>query len=335
MKLFPLNLTSRPSNALFIVLFLGSFLLLPGCAFVSVPLTGQTLPFEESVVSGYGKDKILLIDVSGTISSQPEEGLLPFEEQISIVSRVKEELRTAVADKHIRGVILRINTPGGSVTASDILYEEIRRFKTIKKVPVVACMMDMATSGGYYVSMSADKVIAHPTTVTGSIGVIALKFNVQGLMEKIGIEEESIKSGELKDLWSPFRPSTEEEQQILQGVIDTMQERFVDVIAASRKKLNRDQIVKIADGRVYTSKQALDLKLIDGIGYLDDTIVGVKKMAGISEAKVIMYHRPYGYKGTIYSQLSQSDIRTVNLINVDLGSLTDHAGVRFMYLWCP
>ena len=158
--------------------------LLQGCAFVSVPLTGQTLPFEESVVSGYGKDKILIIDISGTISSQPEEGLLPFEEEISIVSRVKEELRTAMGDKSLKGIILRINTPGGSVTASDIIYEEIRRFKTIRKIPVVACMMDLATSGGYYVSMSADKVIAHPTTVTGSIGVIALKFNVQGLMEK-------------------------------------------------------------------------------------------------------------------------------------------------------
>ncbi len=318
-----------------IILMMTGVVLLPSCAFISVPLTAKTQPFEEAVVSGHGKNKILLIDISGTITTKNEEGLLPFKEEISIVSRVKEELRKATGDRRIKAIILRINSPGGTVTASDVLYQEIKRFKKTKNVPVVASMMDVAASGGYYVSMSADRVIAHPTTVTGSIGVIALKFNIQGLMEKIGVVEESIKSGGMKDIWSPFRPSTEEERKILQEIIDSMQGQFIDVIAESRKDLTRNQIERFADGRVYTAQQALELKLIDGIGYLDDTVQIAKDMGGISEARVVMYRRPYGYKDNIYSQLSMADIRTVNLINLDVSSLTNHVGVRFMYLWYP
>lgn len=297
-----------------LVLFLFS------CATVSI--FERARPLKEKVLSGEGRDKILLMDVSGIISSKEKSS--PFQEKTSIVSRVREELKKASDDKRIKGIVLRINSPGGTVTASDIIYREIKQFKKERNIPVVACMMDVTTSGAYYVALSADVIIAHPTSVTGSIGVIALKFNVKGLLEKIGVEDETIKSADKKDLWSPFRGGTEEERRIIQGIIDNFHEKFIKVIAEGRKGLSIEEIRRLADGRIYTAEQAFDLKLIDKVGYLDHAIEIAKKEAGITEAKVISYHRPSSYKNNIYS-----------MFNVDLGALTENAGLTFMYLWLP
>ncbi len=306
-----------------------------GCAFVTLSLGGGPQPLQETVVAGTGKGKILLIDISGIISLENESGLMPFAEEPSTVARVKEELIKAARDKHLKGVILRINSPGGTVTASDILYQEIVRFKKEKGVPVVACLMDIAASGGYYVALAADRILAHPTTVTGSIGVIILKLNAQGLMEKIGVQDESLKAGDKKDLWSPLRPAREDEKEILQQIADSMHAHFIDVVASSRQRLTRDQIVPLADGRIYTAEQAASSDLIDAVGYLEDAVDAVESLAGISEARIVFYHRPSGYKNNIYSQLAPLTPSTMNLIAIGLGGLTNHRGVSFMYLWCP
>ena len=232
-------------------------------------------------------------------------------------------------------MIIRINSPGGTVTSSDIIYREISKFKEDKKLPVIACIMELAASGGYYVALSADTIIAHPTSVTGSIGVIALKFNAKGLMEKIGIEDETIKAGDKKDFLSPLRPMTKEEREILQNMLDNFHERFMDIVEEERKELTMDQIRVLADGRVYSAEQAFEVKLIDGIGYLDDAIELVKKRAGIDKARVIIYHRSYSYKNNIYSRMTDSDFKNINLVNLDLRSLLDDMGLRFMYLWLP
>jgi protease-4 len=195
--------------------------------------------------------------------------------------------------------------------------------------------MELAASGGYYVSLASDAIIAHPTSVTGSIGVIALKFNVKGLMEKIGIEDETIMAGDKKDLWSPFRPSTEEEREIMQNILDDFHGKFMDIVEEGRKELTRERIKVLADGRIYSAEQALKEKLIDGIGYLDDVIELVKEKAGVDKAKVIVYHRPYSYKNNIYSRMPNSDFKNINLVNLDLGGLLDDMGLRFMYLWLP
>jgi protease-4 len=165
--------------------------------------------------------------------------------------------------------------------------------------------------------------------------VIALKFNAKGLMEKIGIEDETIKAGDKKDLWSPFRPSTEEEREIMQNMLDDFHGKFMDIVAEGRKELTRERIKVLADGRIYSAEQALKEKLIDGIGYLDDVIELVKEKAGVDKAKVIVYHRPYSYKNNIYSRMSNSDFKNINLVNLDLGGLLDDMGLRFMYLWLP
>jgi len=309
--------------------------LLCGCAVVKMPLVSSTQPLREQVVDGEGKKKVLLLDISGIISDKKRTSGWGLRERISMVAEVKEALKKAEADNAVFGVILRINSPGGTVTGSDILHHELIRFKKETGVMVVACLMDVGTSGAYYVATAADEIIAHPTSVTGSIGVMAMKFNVQGLLSRIGIEEETIKSGDMKDLWSPFRPSTSQEREILQSIIDTLHERFVDVVADGRKSLTREEVQKLADGRVYTADQAISAGLIDGVGYLNEAVEKLKASAGIEKASVIIYYRPGSYKGSVYSGVPSSPPEVLNLIAINGDGLAAPAGVHFMYLWAP
>ncbi len=287
-------------------------------------------PLKEITVEGKGRQKILIIDISGTITSEKRRSLIgPDSEPDSLVARLREELEKASEDKRIKAVILRINSPGGTVTACDIIHREIIRFKKKRNVFVAACLMDMAASGGYYIASSADAIIAHPTTVTGSIGVIAMKFNMKGLMDKIGIEEESIKSGDKKDIFSYWRGITEEERRIMQGIIDSLHGQFIKAVDEGRKNLSADEIKLLADGRIYTAQQALGHKLIDGIGYLDDVIGMTTKVAGLDQARVIAYHRPDTYKSNIYSQAS------INIFGIGDNNILEFLPVRFLYLWNP
>ncbi len=300
-----------------------------GCAFINVPLMQVTQPLEETVLEGQGKNKILLIDLSGVITSERRQSLTAFESGPDPVARVKEELDRAAEDARIKAVVLKINSPGGTVTASDIIYKEVLNYKEKTGVPVIACLMDTAASGGYYVANAADTIIAHPTTVTGSIGVIAMKFNVKGLMNKLGVTEEAIKSGDKKDILSPFRGITDEEKKLMQDIIDALYRQFIAVVDAGRKDLSADQLKPLADGRIFTAQQALDAKLIDAIGYLDDAINAAKARTGIEDARVIVYHRPAAYKNNIYSQA------TINILGLGEHSFGEYQPVRFMYLWNP
>ena len=306
--------------------------LLSGCIF-NMNLIPTVKPLEEKVLSGSGEAKILMVDLSGFISDQKEEGSLIT--RPSMVSRIKEELEKAAGDPKVRAVVIRINSPGGTVTASDILYHEFIAFKERTGKKVVANIMDLGASGGYYVAVSADRIIAHPTTVTGSIGVIMLNLNIEGLLEKIGVSGIAIKSGVKKDMGSPFRSMTEEEQAVFQSVIDDLFDRFVSVVADGRKDLDEKEVRKIADGRIYTARQALDLGLIDEIGYLDEAIEVARKDLGLDEATVVTYYRPGSYSANIYSRGMDPGGTTVNLINVDLRSLLPVGVPQFMYLWAP
>ncbi|MCK5187298.1 MAG: signal peptide peptidase SppA, partial [Deltaproteobacteria bacterium] len=234
------------------ILFL--LVLSAGCTCFSIPVMERERSLGETVVSGEGKDKILLIDISGVISSKERGGMLPFQKESSIVSRVHEELKKAARDKRIKGLIIRINSPGGTATASDIIYREINKFKEEKGMPVIACIMELAASGGYYVAVSADTIIAHPTSVTGSIGVIALKLNIKGLMEKIGIENETLTAGDKKDFLSPLRPMTKEEREIIQNMLNDLHERFMNIVAKGRRDLNMEQVRVLADGRIFIAE---------------------------------------------------------------------------------
>jgi protease IV len=289
--------------------------ILQGCAFVSVPLVPGTRPLIESTVQGRGRHKILLVDIAGVISGESRESLYGLTQQPDHVARLKEVLKKADADPGIKAIVVRINSPGGAVTASDIMYRELMEFKKRRSVPVVA--------------MAADSVYAHPTTVTGSIGVIALKFNLSGLLDKVGVVDETITSAALKDSMSPFRGMSDQERAIMQSILDELHARFTDVVHSGRQLLTLQQIAALADGRVFTAAQAHAAGLVDAIGYLDDAIHEAENRAGLKHgARVVMYDRPNRYKNNIYSHSS------INLLNIgnDFSALLPF---QFMYLWNP
>lgn len=322
------------NKKLFFFLILATALCLSNCAFVTIPLFPTTQNLQERIIEGEGKDKILLLDISGVISEKEDSGPLS-QEGTSIIEDIKEALKKAQQDDTIKGIVVKVNSPGGTITGSDILHHELNLFKKEKGIRIVACLMDVGTSGGYYVATAADEIMAHPTTITGSIAVIALKFNVKGLLNLIGVEDETIKSGELKDIWSPFRPSTEKERAIMQAVIDKFHGRFVDVIKKGRKNLSRQEIEKLADGRIFTADEALTAGLIDRIGYLDDALDEMKKSLGIPRATVITYGRPGSFKGTIYARTFHTAPKTFNFISLNKKDLIQSPNLRFMYLWLP
>ncbi|MEK7774168.1 MAG: signal peptide peptidase SppA [Deltaproteobacteria bacterium] len=307
-------------------------LFLTGCVFVNLPAVA---PLVEKTIGGTGADKVLLVDISGVITDETRGGVLGIQTESNLTARIKEELTNASGDRSIKAVVLRINTPGGSVTTCDIISHEIKNFKKRNNVAVVAELMDVAASGGYYIAASADRIIAHPTTVTGSIGVVAFNLNASGLMEKIGVTNQTIKSGDKKDMGSPFKPMTGDEREILQSVIDGMYERFLDVVAEGRKgAISRADLRKAADGRIYTAEQALSLKLIDSVGYLDDAVETAKSLAGIKEARLVTYAGPRDYRNNMYSSAAAKTAAGLSLINIDT-SLYAKFGMNFMYVWMP
>ncbi len=175
-----------------------------------------------------------------------------------------KQLRKAVKNSHVKGVLFRIDSPGGTVPTSQEIADEIKALKE-KQKPVVVSMGDVAASGGYYVACNADKIVANPGTITGSIGVIMSNINLKGLGDKLGLQPQVIKSGQFKDIGSPYRPMTPEEKLILQGLILDAYDQFTTAIAEGRK-IPLETVRKIADGRIYSGRQALKLNLVDKIG---------------------------------------------------------------------
>jgi protease-4 len=316
-----------------VLLYSFVLLVLSGCA---VSLLPETKPLEEKLLEGEGRPKILIVDLDGVISFKETSGSLGLRSAPSKVSLFREALLNAEADPDIAGVIVRINSPGGSVSASDAIYHEIMTFRQKKKVPVYAYIMGLGASGGYYVACASERIVASPTAITGSIGVISMKFNIGGLLSKIGVADETYKSGPKKDFWSPFRPSTEEEKKMLQQIIDRLYNRFVEVVFANRRPLLTEAEVRsLADGRIMTAGEAADAKLIDGVAYLDETIDAMKKKLAIQKAKVVTYARPSEFKSNIYSGSPVQSPQVINLISINAEDLALFSGVQFMYLWNP
>ena len=305
-------------------------LVMQGCTF-NFPLFPGPGPLQESQIGGTGTAKVLLVEISGVISSQDKEGFMPAP---NLIASVKEQLTKASQDENVKAVVLRINTPGGTVTASDIIHHELKAFKTSRKVPIIASIMDVGASGGYYIAAAADTVFAHPSSVTGSIGVIMLTVNARGLLEKVGLEATAVTSGPRKDMGSPFRTMTLEERAIFQGLIDSFYYRFLSVVQEGRPHLQMDQIKKLADGRIYAGDQAKAAGLVDEIGYLEDAIDLAKKKAGVTEARVVTYKRPGEYSNNMYSKLLMPG-PLAGLTDLDLMSFVRGGTPQFMYLWMP
>ena len=313
-----------------------SFLAMPGC--VSQGLFPKVGPLTETTVSGKGGDKVLLVDISGMLTSSRPSGLVDqLIDRPSLPTRIKEELEKASEDSQVKAIVLRINSPGGTVTASDIIHHEIMAFKEKRNIPIIASIMDLGTSGGYYVAMASDRVVAHPSAVTGSLGVIMVTMNASGLLEKVGVEAVSITSGSHKDMGSPFRAMTSQDRDIFQSVIDSFYQQFLRVIQKGRPNLTAETIRHLADGRIYSAGQAKEQGLIDEVGYLDDAIEVAQRTAGISEARIVRYHRQGGYHPNFYAQAGTSppSMMIPSLDPLSLSTFFGGATPAFLYLWMP
>lgn len=294
---------------------------------------------EESVLideGGLAPVKVALIDVSGMLLNQPQKGL--FSEGEHPVSMFVEMLDKAAQDRAVKTIVLRINSPGGSVTAADLMYREVLRVRRHAKhpKPVVAVIMDVGASGAYYVACGCDEVVAHPTSIVGSIGVILQTVNFKGTLDKIGVETLAIKSGKHKDAGSPFRGMTDEEKKIFQELIDHFYGEFVRVVATGRPSLTEARVREFADGRVWTAEQAKELGLIDRIGTLRETLVGVKERLKAKSVRVVTYHRPLEWKPTVYAAAPDGGmVNNYSLLNVNSLSLPVSPAPQFLYLWAP
>ncbi len=308
--------------------------LLPGCVFMSSslnPFSSVPQPLEEHVVSGKGRAKILLLDISNLISNAEEKGPLGIGQRPGMTTRVREQLDKAAEDDSVKALVLRINSPGGTVTASDMIFHDIMALKAKRRIPVVAQLLDMGTSGAYYAALAADEIVASPTTVTGSVGVIMAGINLSGLMDKIGVKNQTLKTGERKDAGSPLRPMTAEDSQLLQSVLADLQTRFVDTVRERRPHLSAEAVRTIADGRIFTAGQALALGLVDRIGYLDDTIKLIEARADLGAAQVIIYRRAQEFAETIYANAPAAPAQ-MNLVNFDFHGMS-LGSPQFLYMW--
>jgi len=211
---------------------------------------------------------------------------------------IMADLRAAKREKDVKAVVLYVNSPGGSAAASQAIYKEVAALA--EKKPVIAAMDDVAASGGYYVACAADKIVASGSTMTGSIGVIMSNIAYYGLMEKVGVQDTTIASGKYKDIGSPLRPMRPDERQLLQGLVQDVYDQFVDAVAEGRD-MPREKVLELADGRIFTGRQALKLALVDELGSYYDAIELAGKEGGIKgEPKVKIFGGAEGIWGELF-----------------------------------
>lgn len=307
-----------------------------GCVQIEL-FGGGRGPLVESVVHVHGDGgergaKLLLIEIDGLIGPGDPASLLGFESE-GTVARVAEELDRARRDDSLRGVLVRIQSPGGDATSSDVVYAELMRFKQERRIPVVAHLYGLAASGGYYVAMAADEIVAEPTTVTGSIGVIFTNLSFAGLMERLGIEDQTVKGGAYKDAGSMLRQQTEEDRAILQGVIDDLHQRFREVVDAGRPKLDRQRVDALSDGRIYSAPQALENGLVDRIGDVEAAVSTLQARAGVDRSYVVSYHRPSEWRQNLHTRAPR--LSAASPVGERLGRASGWPAPGFLYLWWP
>jgi protease-4 len=298
------------------------FLLLIAVSAVSataVFASGQSSVYvEETLVTGDRSNKVVVIGIVGVITGEMSRD-------------VCKQIKTARNDKNVKALIIRTNTPGGGVAASDQIHHAISRFRKETKKPVIAFMQSVAASGGYYTSVACDTIIAEPTVITGSIGVIMQVMGMQELFEdKLGIKPVTIKSGEKKDWPNMFKDMTEEQKTYLEDkVIMPAYERFVSLVADGRKKeLSETEVRVLADGSIYGADEALTMKLIDQIGYIEDVITTVKALTRVSSVHVVEYVKPFSFA-------SLMGVETKLGLNIDMKMIDEATTPRLQYLWKP
>ncbi|MBC8002478.1 MAG: signal peptide peptidase SppA [Opitutaceae bacterium] len=271
------------------------------------------------------RNKIAVIDVDGVIMSGVSD-----RGGRSLVDMIEEQLESAADDKRVKAVVLRVDSPGGEVMASDDIYNLVADFQAKSSKPVVASMGNVAASGGYYVSAPCRWIVANELTITGSIGVIMHGYNFRGLMDKVGIRPEVFKSGKFKDMMSSDKAESEilpEEKKMIQDLIDETFQKFKNVVADGRAFANKSngkegrKLVEnwqsYADGRIVSGKQAYDLGFVDELGNFETAVERAQTIAGIPDANLIQYQAPF-HLGNILRLFGESQARS-QTIKIDLG----------------
>ncbi|WP_338443017.1 signal peptide peptidase SppA [Bacillus spizizenii] len=286
---------------------------------------------EKTLENGSLSSKIAVLEVSGTIQDNGDSSSLLGSDGYNHRTFLKN-LERAKDDKAVKGIVLKVNSPGGGVYESAEIHKKLEEIKKETKKPIYVSMGSMAASGGYYISTAADKIFATPETLTGSLGVIMESVNYSKLADKLGISFETIKSGAHKDIMSPSREMTKEEKNIMQSMVDHSYEGFVDVISEGRG-MSKAEVKKIADGRVYDGRQAKKLNLVDELGFYDDTISAMKKdHKDLKNASVISYEESFGL-GSLFSmganKMFKSEIDFLNMREI----LSQSGSPRMMYLY--
>jgi protease-4 len=295
---------------------LGFFLPVCACAMLMLTSIGSTAllptPGGSGVISsgGFG-DAVAIVRVEGTITNSDESDSATGAVSGTIVS----DLQAAAADNTVKAIILRVDSPGGTVTGSAQIYDAILEMDK----PVIVSMAGTAASGGYYVSAPADYIFARPDTTTGSIGVILTVYNIEGMLEKVGVEVTSITSGVNKGIGNPWETLTPDQTAILEEYIDESYDEFVRIIVDGRN-LPEEDVIALADGRIYSGRQALELKLVDELGDLDDAIAKAAELGGITgEPRLIEYeHIPtlqdlfLGFSGKMSQSEAEQALQLLN-----------------------
>ncbi|MEM8531139.1 MAG: signal peptide peptidase SppA [Chloroflexota bacterium] len=312
------------------ILPLGSFALLlaVGGSDTSSDVLLSPPRWQEQRVSGSGLDRIAIIEVNGVIGLNADAGL--FGSSQLTQRQLLSQIRQATDDSRVKAVVLRVNSPGGGVVASDEIHSELLKLRDVEK-PLIVSMGSVAASGGYYIAAPADRIYANPDTFTGSLGVIISTINYEEAFEEFGLRQLVYKSGEFKDIGSPSREPSAQDEAILQSIVDQAYQGFVDVIAEGRD-LPRERVLEIADGRIYTGQQALDLDLIDELGNLDEALIGAQELAGLEDALIVRYRSADSFRDLLLGALAQAQEPADPL---GLRSLTQSQGPKLEYRMTP
>ncbi len=273
---------------------------------------GPAVPFT-------GQKAVAVVDVIGVITSARGSG-----DKAVSGRRVAEQIDKHAGQDSVGAIVLRIDSPGGTVVGSQEIHAAVGRARAAGK-PVVASMGDLAASGGYYAACGAERVFAAPGTMTGSIGVIMQFADVRGLMGKIGVGTSTIKSGEFKDIGNGFREMTERDRGVLQEIVDDVYAQFVEAVAAGRD-MPVESVRTLADGRIYSGRQALGLGLVDELGDMEDAVAAAGRLAGIEGKPRIIHEKP---KRRIW-ELLEGRVDAVLGLVPGLGAAP---GTRLLYLW--
>lgn len=272
---------------------------------------------------GDGSVKVARITVSGVILRDMERGV--FSSPFNMVDSVLAQIRTAQADSDVKAILLEVDSPGGAVTPSDEIYRALKTFQESEEDRIIVVFMrDLAASGGYYIAMSGSWLIAEPTTVVGSIGVLLQAYNIKGLSEKLGITDVTIKSGANKDMLNPFQDVDPAQRAIMQGMIDSMYERFLRIVADGRN-IPVEELRPLADGRIFDADQALELNLVDQIGYWDDAVAKTAELLDVDSVKVVRYDQPTDFMRWLMS--ISSPLQPSHWLS--------QFRSRFLFLWQP